>query len=303
MLVCNHRACCFLLSICGIAGVSTAQVVHHLDLVSTDQPREAVFQLRTHDAATVLWPEHEIGWLFVRGAGRQLNRHEVPAVQPNGVQAVVPLPIQVEPGGLSKVGLDLDPRIEVVSRDALQEFVVSRALHVHPEQIDELPEQIRLLRIESLSALVREPADAQIQPSPVATQKAGQIVEIRPIFDPTVFGSGSDLLVRTYVAGDALKSEPVMIVPPVDAAFAGAGVRVFSSCTLPTDDKGIATLTLDRPGRWTLELAHLVIAPAAEYDAVLYTGSLTFDAPGVPVHGQAQPRLPNSGQDTTGGRP
>lgn len=287
-----------------------AQVVRHLDHVrfETDNARmlSSVVQLVSSDGAAMLWPSGDIGWVFVRSSGQQRNREDIAADQTDATLASIPMPSNHGPGALAKIGVDLDPAVDVIGRDALRIFVIDRALQTDPARIDALPAEVRVLRVESCTLLVRsdDMSDIQPQPSPVATQKAGQQLEIRPLFDPTVFGVGSDLLVRVYVAGNQLVGEPLTVVPPVIDNDVDGGVD-GASCTLPTNDKGIATVHLDRPGRWTLELAHLVIAPSETHEAVLYTSSLTFDVPDGVAHEHLanDPRAPTEGDDTTGGRP
>ena len=146
------------------------------------------------------WTEHGAEYFFTRTAWSQENRDAVPvAPLSRGLEATW---VAGEPGVLL-LGVDLVVREETVSAGSFASFVERVLPATRRGALDGLltsddPEgTVVVRRVESCKALVRVEA-GDSAPVSIATSKTGQVVEIRPLMDPTAIVPGSDLAVRVY---------------------------------------------------------------------------------------------------------
>lgn len=129
---------------------------------------------------------------------------------------------------------------------------------------------VRVRRIEAARVLVRESRRGAMWASPIATAKRGERAEIRLLMDPTVLTPETIVPVRAYVEGDAAKGATVIATHVESGASGRYG----------TDDKGIAIVTLDRPGAWRLEFHVARPAGGAEAEWTVYSATLGFEVLG-----------------------
>jgi hypothetical protein len=209
------------------------------------------------DRVVVPWPADRAEWLFIRGSGRQSNRHDVPADQPNG-EAVT---VRSSANGVALVGLELRTTVESYPREKLAASLAN--LVAAPPTLPDQP-IIRVLRIESLATRLR--VDPPVSHSPVASQKSGQRVEIRTMFDPTMAMPGSEIPVRVYAEAGASGMKI-----HAECLDGGAATQVLA------DRSGIAYLPITHPGIWCIQAHHAAVAPpGSNADIVLYSTTLTF---------------------------
>lgn len=212
-------------------------------------------------------PWGEIRWFFVRIAGTQENRSEIQPANPQEDFVRVPL----ELGGVALIGLDMRPVVASMTRNEFAAFLKRRVDPKEGTKVEEAAEgKVRVRWVQSAKTLVRVQAGEEgIAPSATATSKAGQAVEICPLFDPTLIQVGSDLPLRAYLEGSPM-----------------AGVKVRASSlgvtqNAITDANGFCHLTITQPGVWRVEFHYAQpLKGDAEADWVLYSATLTFKVPG-----------------------
>lgn len=243
----------------GCGSTATAQAVRFL-IPETFTPAANVdLPVRVEaDREISPWPADRVEWLFVRGSGRQANRHDVQPDQPGGESVTV----RTSANGVTMIGLDLAPTIESHSRDVLMKSLAT--LTAEPPSLPNRV-QIRVRRIESLTTLVRvEPLGGH---APVATQKSGQRVEIRALFDPTMATPGSDVPVRVYYEGGGAGGIKIH----AECLDGGAATQVIA------DRSGIAYLPITHTGVWRVQ-AHAAASAfeGSGADVILHSATLTF---------------------------
>jgi len=212
--------------------------------------------------------DEERAWLFVRAAGTQENVEHLPLAPVGGLlRARIPLPH----ADANRIGVDLLPRTEVVSRATWQRFAEEKLGQLRPAA--ELPEELSVRRVESLALLVRvlAPGD-EPRPSATAHSKSGQAFELRPLMDPTCVPPGSDLLLKVYAPEG--ESEGLRIV--------ARNLPSGDTLNLVTRAGGVADLPIAHPGLWTVEVHRLApVAAGAGVDLELHSSTLVFEAPEV----------------------
>lgn len=213
------------------------------------------------------WPG-TIRWLFVRSPGFQENRSQSDAPRPAPGEGFVS--ITLEHAGVTLVGLDLPSRTVdwPVERLPLPAGAGAGATEVPASGT--VP--VRL--VESAKAILRVGLDAA---DSVATSKAGQAVEIRPIMDPASTPVGSDILLRAYINGDAVKN----------ATITATNTGAAQTQEIKLSPTGAGFFRVSAPGLWRLELTQ---ARALEGDAdaawTVYSATLTFQTPEAPAAAQ-----------------
>lgn len=222
------------------------------------------------------WTEHQAEYFLARTAWSQENRDVVPlAPLSRGLEATW---VADEPGVLL-LGADLVPREETVGVGSFASFIERVLPATRRRALDGLlvaddPEgTVIVRRVESCKALVRvEAGDAE--PVSIATSKTGQVVEIRPLMDPTAIVPGGDLAVRVYSR----------VPGPADGLVIATNVTTGETVRARTNETSLAVIPIGNAGRWRLEF-HAIepLEDAAEDDAegtaewAVHTATLTFD--------------------------
>lgn len=225
------------------------------------------------------WSGLGVEYFFARTAWSQENRDAAPVV--DDAEDLAASWVADEPGVLV-LGVDLAPRVDVVSAEGFLAFVRRVLPAARREALDGLlgaiagDGTVAVRRVESGKALVRVEAGGS-DPVSIATSKTGQAVEIRPLMDPTVLEVGSDLAVRVYsrVPGP---SEGLVIATN---AATGEVVRA------PTNEFALAVIPIEHAGRWKLEFHAVDVGqsgPASvennvPADWTVHTATLTFVVP------------------------
>lgn len=208
------------------------------------------------------WPVERVADLCIRGEMIQTNLESVSATE----GAVT---LSLPPGNVTLLALELKP-VDLVLQAA--EFSrLAREQAMNAPGADALPSEaaVRVRRYESLKSLVRvheplRPAAA----SAIATSKVGHNAEIRVLADPTLLRPGSDLPVRAYADGGALKNGKVRAMH----------VASKSISEVALDPSGIGNLRLSAAGVWRLELQLLKPANGeAGVDWTWFTATVTFE--------------------------
>lgn len=223
-----------------------------------------------------LWSEHRAEYFLARTAWSQENRDAVPvAERSGGLEAAW---VADEPGVLL-LGVDLAPVDETVSAGSFASFL-ERVLPATRRgaldgllRTDDVEGAVVVRRVESCKALVRvEGGDAE--PVSIATSKTGQVVEIRPLMDPTAIVPGSDLAVRVYSR----------VPGPADGLVIATNVTTGEIVRAPTNGTSLVVVPIGGAGRWRLEfhaVEPLEAAAGTEGDGAaewaVHTATLTFD--------------------------
>jgi len=289
------------------AAAANAQTVL---FITPEQPEVAVAQpvviaAEHAPGQRVQWPADRLAWMFVRNAGGQRN-----------FEPATPLADPGKPGpsitldGLdaAMVGVELAPRDEVLDGKALAAWARENiSPHKLPDGLDKLegagPVTVR--RVESAKAFLRARGEGEQRRgnrptrSATATDKSGQAVEIRPLFDVTAATTPTDIPVRMYAFGDGAKRALLRVVH----------VPTGEEQRLIADDKAIAFVRLEHPGMYRLEFHALAPftppdgggggeeaagdAPKATW--TLLTGTATFTVP-------QQPQVPQHPEPAKGER-
>lgn len=224
----------------------------------------ATFQLDSLDGTKPLdapWPA-AIRWLFVRSPGFQENRSSDDAPRPAPGERSIAL--SLEHPGITLVGLDLPPRIVEWPVDQLRTLQGA----VGPDPALPATGAVPVRLVESAKAIVRVGPD---NTDSVATGKAGQAVEIRPMMDPALSPIGSDIGLRAFIDGDAVES--VVLTATNAAANTTQEIQLNAS--------GAGFFHVSAPGLWRLEFRQarpLNNDPFAKW--AVYSATLTFLTPG-----------------------
>lgn len=235
---------------------------------STHAPRpgEAVTLLlrESGKAGAGTWDDVEVGWSLVRFDGKQENFDGAPRAEGGGAMGSV----RCTSPGAAIIGVDFKPRTVALDAEAAQNLAPVGA----PPDRSKGPgsgEPVRV--IQSAKTIIRVGRTAPGQ-SPNVTSKTGQQAELRPTFDPTGVGIGSDVPLVVY-AGDG-KAAGAKLIATHDAT---GEKQEFTA-----NQAGVGVFHLSRAGVWRVEMRHLV-ANSNRRDGdpawVLYTATLTFEAP------------------------
>lgn len=212
------------------------------------------------------WPS-DVAWLMVRNTEMQRNAHHVKPTRA-GEQTV---DLKIEQPGVTLVGMDLATRKSKLDAGALRQFVDR---HGGPAlKAATLPTgKVNVRHYSSAKTLIRVSDDnGETTPSVLGTDKTGQKVEIRPVFDPSAARVGTDLPMWVYVAGS--KREGLK----VEATHVATGQTV----TFVTGRGGNGHWRIPAAGRWQVEVHHAEPwTRDNETDWVLYSGTLTFEVGG-----------------------
>lgn len=255
------------------APTAAAQTVHALSPSSYQAQPGQTIELRllageARAAAAQAWRAADVAWFFVRDAAVQSN---VEQIQPAADGQT--LSVRVDRPGVTVIGLDRSPFVERVRAAELDAFLEAHAASPAPAgaaRRANADAPLRVKRVESARTMVRvrDPAGGDAAGSAAAMSRTGQAVETRPLFDPTLLASGSELPLRVYAGGRARKGVTVR------ATHVGTG----AVHDVLTDGEGITALPIDRTGVWRVEFH--VSDPAGRDDAadlVLYSGTMTFE--------------------------
>lgn len=228
-----------------------------------DEVRLTVQAAQEPPPGPLSWPADT--WFFVRVAGTQENRDDAPIAAE--AQAV---PWRLAHAGVTMFGADFEPVVETVPGDRFARLLTERTLVAAPPDLAARA-SVRVRHVRSAKTLVTVGAPGPAAPdAATAVSKAGQAVEIRPLFDPTQTPVGSDLPLRMYVNGDALAK------PRVVATHAAGAAAILGD-----GDRSTLNLRLSEPGAWRVEFHHAVpLSGDPDADWVLYSATLTFEAPG-----------------------
>jgi hypothetical protein len=217
-------------------------------------------------AAPDPWPADGIAHFFARTAWTQENRDELAPRE--GSQTLAAWP--ADRPGVLLLGVDLEPSLEIVGAEPFAAFVHRTLGATARGALGELPGpgEVVLSRTESAKALVVVESGGA-EPASIATSKAGQAVEIRPLMDPTAIRPGSDLPVRLYAS-----------IPGAKGGLAIAtNTTTGRHISAAADDSAIAHLRIDSAGRWRVEFHAVARRDAApgEVQFEVHTATLTFD--------------------------
>jgi len=219
------------------------------------------------------WTDSDISWLFLRNGGSQRNFGDR-SFESQTFQAERIAQLTIAGPGVAMVGIDRAERIESVSSKELSSFLSQRvAPGSYPDLVPQptVSAPLNVRRIESAKLLLGVIDDTgRVQPSPVASSKAGQPCEIRPLLDPTRGPFGGDLPLRVYLPGGS------------------AGVRVLATHVATgrvqestTDPDGLGHFRLSAAGVWRVEAHRAIYATASSIpEWEIQSATLTFDVPG-----------------------
>lgn len=216
------------------------------------------------EARVAAWPPGEIDWMFVRGGPEQENRHDVRPSRAGDNFVTV----EVRHPGVTLLGIDRRAAVRELTPAQLRSFLQRNVAGGAAKSVP-ADESLRIRHVSSAKTMVRvAAADGRIVPSPIATSKTGQAVEIRPSFDPTAAVPGSDVPLRVYIDGSAK-----------------CGLQVRATCvtsgattTFITDEGGFGHFRISDAGVWRVEVHHA--EPAENDDSAdwaIYSATLTFE--------------------------
>lgn len=259
-----------LLALLCAATHAAAQTALYLVPHDAEASRDGAVRLAAHAgidlaAAPLPWPGGRVQHFFARTGSTQENRDDLAPAPADETETSWPAR---EPGILV-LGLDLEPALERIDAADFAAFIDRAVGSTPPEGRRALAgvQTVSFVRVESAKALVRVGGDRQ--PSPVATSKTGQTVEIRPLMDPTTLLPGSDLAVRLYAKIPGAAGGTLL------ATNTTTGEQVRATA----DGFAIANVPIAAAGRWRLEFHAAALNADAARDAewVVHTATLTFD--------------------------
>ena len=221
------------------------------------------------DAQPAPWPRNQVEWMFVRGGADQENQHNV---QPTDARENN-VPLKVTHAGVTLIGADQKPQVLEMTAAEFRAFA-GQNLELG-EAAGKLPEgeaRIRVRHIASAKALVRTPAaDGRLIPWAIAASKAGQAVEMRPLFDPTAICPESDLPLCYYVNGAKVPGAKIQATNVTTGATVG----------FVTDRGGAGYFHVAECGVWRVVAQHArPLEGDAKADWELRTATLTFEVTG-----------------------
>jgi len=212
--------------------------------------------------AGLAWDDTQIAWSVIRVAGTQENSDRAPRAEENAPAGS----IRINTAGAAVVGVDFKPRVMTLDAAAVRKLTEGRT---DIKAVGEL--EVRA--VQSAKTVIRVGAMEPEQSGNV-TSKTGQQVELRPVFDPTGMGIGSDIPIVVY-AGDGK-------VP--GARLTAMHVASGEKEEFVANGSAIGHFRLSKPGAWRVEVRHLgAVKPGPNVKAeepkwVLYSATLTFEA-------------------------
>jgi len=221
------------------------------------RPREFVLSQATVQWVSALPPA---SYVAVRGATKQANLDGFP------------ISLSIDEPGTNFVGADFQPR-QVPIQGELMRLL----------SITQISAGATMEERASASCLLLRSGQTDIGPSAIASSRLGLRFEIRPLIDPTVATPGTDIPMRLYWEGDALKDCLVRLSPiasrKVHSGGGGKG-RAESYLADPadwiskkTDADGFVALRLPSLGAWRMMAIHST-------GSVVYTATLCFKTRG-----------------------
>jgi hypothetical protein len=215
------------------------------------------------------WPSDRVEWMLVRGGPTQENRHDVrPAKAADDFVTV-----EIAHPGVTLIGVDQKPDVIDVTGAELKAFAAAHlgetAARARIARLGD-DQKVRVRRVASAKTLIRVADGAITRPSATALGKTGQVVELRPLIDPTVVAPGTDLPLWVYVGG--VKRPGVK----VEATHVASGKQV----SFETGRGGAGHVRIPAAGVW--RVAAYFIEPAGDAAAtwVLRSATLTFETKG-----------------------
>lgn len=258
------------------AAPTSAPRPHFLRPSSPDAVECAVvsFEVDTLDRSMVTeatWPEG-IDRIFVRSPGFQVNLSSEQAPRP--VIGQRSMAITLEHPGVTLIGIDL-------ARSDLdwpvESFRVLTGAGATPESIPDAG-TVRARLIECANSIVRVGSGPGSTES-VGTSKAGQVVEIRPLMDPAVAPVGSDVPLKAYIRGDAVK----------DAVVTATNASTGEVQDVHLARSGTGFFHVASPGLWRLEFRKAVRTEKENQPPwTVYSATLTFATPTPAAAARAQ---------------
>ncbi len=196
--------------------------------------------------ADIPWDDARISWTLLRVAGTQENSDLAPRADEKGVAGS----IRINSEGAAVIGVDFRPRVVTIEAADLRRFAHDRAGAELPESVKGA---VAVRLVESVKTVVRTNG-AGDERSGNVTEKTGQLVEIRPLFDPSAMAIGSDIPVVTYAGGGRAKNARVI------ATHIASGEKQ----EVRTNSSAIGQFRLSKAGVWRVEFHQLEPAPKAE---------------------------------------
>ncbi len=222
------------------------------------------YQVDTLDRSIVTdaaWPE-AIKRIFVRSPGFQENLSSDEAPRPAAGQRSIA--ITLEHPGVTLVGIDLTPRDLDWPVDSFRTLAGAAASKAIPET-----GAVRARLIECAKSIVRVgtgPGSTET----VGGSKAGQVVEIRPFIDPASAPVGSDVSLKVYIRGDAVK----------DAVVTATNVSTGEVQDVNFAPVGTGFFHVASPGLWRLEFRKAIRTEKENQPPwTVYSATLTFATP------------------------
>lgn len=213
--------------------------------------------------APIAWEDDRVSWFYIRIENTQRNFDIVPRVDDKaGV-------LKLDSEGAAVIGVDFKPRVVHIDAAALRAFARDHMDAAIPEAAEG---ELAVRLVESAKTVVRIGKSEEGQ-SGTVSEKAAQLVELRPSFDPTGVGIGSTVPFQTIAASSKVKNARVI------ATHIGSGEKQ----DLRSNGNGAAMLKLSRAGQWRVEMYHLVESAKVESAPddgaawILYTATLTFE--------------------------
>jgi hypothetical protein len=176
--------------------------------------------------------------------------------------------VKIDTPGAAIIGVDFKPRAVTLDAAALRKFA-----HEHADA--ELPDTVKgdvvVRLVESVKTAIRVGQSEEGQ-SGTVSEKTAQLVELRPVFDPTGIGIGSDIPVQAIADHAKIKTARLIAIhtPSGERQDVRAG---------PT---GTASFKLSKAGPWRIEFCHLVQVPKDQKPEdgaawILWTATFTFE--------------------------
>lgn len=217
--------------------------------------------------AAIAWDDARISWTLLRIAGIQENSDLAPRSDEKGAAGSV----KINTEGAAVIGVDFKPRVVMLDAAALRKFAKD---HADAELPEAAKGDIKVRLVESAKTVVRT-AGADKERSGNVTEKTGQLVEIRPMFDPSAIAIGSDIPVTTYAGGGRAKNARVI------ATHIASGEKQ----EIRTNASAIGLFKLNKPGEWRVEFHQLKEVKGAEDGAqwVVSSATLTFETAAKPA--------------------
>ncbi len=221
----------------------------------------------TVTGGAIAWDDARISWTLLRIAGTQENSDLAPRSDEKGP----PGSVKINTDGAAVIGVDWKPLVVTIDAAVLRKFAKD---HADAELPETAKGDLAVRLVESAKTVVRT-SGAEQERSANVTEKTGQLVEIRPLFDPSGIAVGSDIPVVTYAGGGRAKNARVI------ATHIASGEKQ----EVRTNSSAIGTFKLDKAGEWRVEFHQLTAAKDAPDGAqwVVSSATLTFETAAKPA--------------------